>query len=426
MEYWLIDLTKKVICFNFVDLDYILTLELRIIKIIKSYEMFVFKTAKKIIFVLFAILLSNFNALAADFSEERKIAIGKISDGSINEGLNELNELSLNNDAKASYILAIFYLEGKKVSSDQRVAYNYLLKSAGLCYEPALKNIMNLFLLRQGSRFFNPVKAEILINKCKKNNNNILADAKPSKAETSKATINSTSGFSWENVDPGIYFVHYMGSGFAINAQGYFITNQHVIDGCRKVVVNYSNKKGIAKIIAYDKKLDVAVLRVSAPTPYFMPFNNNEIKLGEELISFGYPAPFGLETGPSMQSGTVSNTNLNETKLYFEDGLEIPFKSEGTFTVSIPMAGGVSGGPVINYFGNTRGIAVAGSDFKKHFPNVAGELTLNYVISSDYIVRWLKKNNIEFILREEEKKFSSEELSIYAIRALALIECESQ
>jgi len=387
--------------------------------------MVIFKTTKNILCLLCIVLLPNFSLLAAEFSEERELAVNKVRDGLISEGLNDLKKLSLNNDSKASYILAIFYLEGKKVSADQRVAYNYLFKSAELCYEPALKNIKDLFLLRQGSSFFNPVKAEILVNKCNKNTNNIIVDAKPTITSTPKASSTSTSGiFSWENVDPGFYFPDYMGSGFAINSEGYFITNQHVIDGCRKVIVNYSNKKGIAKITAFDKKLDVAVVRVDAPTPYFMPFNNNQIKLGEELISFGYPAPFGLETGPSMQSGNVSNINLKETKLYYEDGSALPFKPEGTFTVSIPMAGGVSGGPVINYYGNTRGIAVAGSDFKKLFPDVAGELTLSYVISSDYIVRWLKKNNLEFILKEDELNFSSEDLSLYATRALALIECE--
>ena len=386
--------------------------------------MVIFKTTKNILCILCIVILMNFNSLAAEFDDERTIAVNKVRDGLISEGLNDLKKLSLNNDAKASYILAIFYLEGKKVSADQRVAYNYLFKSAELCYEPALKNIKDLFLLRQGSSFFNPVKAEILVNNCNKTDN-IIADTKPTITKTPKASTTSSSGLlSWENVDPGFYFVDARGSGFAINSEGYFITNQHVIDGCRKVVINYSNKKGIAEIAAYNKKLDVAVVRVNAPTPYFMPFNDNQIKLGEELISFGYPRPFNLETGPSMQSGNVSNTNLKETKFIFEDGSELPIKPEGTFTVSIPMAGGVSGGPVINYYGNTRGIAVSGSDFKKLFPEAGGELTLNYVISSDYIVRWLKKNNLEFILRDDEENFSSEDLSIYATRALALLECE--
>jgi len=396
----------------------------KIEKIIKSYEMVIFKTTKNILCLLCIELLPNFSLLAAEFAEERDLAVNKVRDGLISEGLNDLKKLSLNNDAKASYILAIFYLEGKKVSADQRVAYNYLFKSAELCYEPALKNIKDLFLLRQGSSFFNPVKAEILVNNCNKTDN-IIADTKPTITKTPKASTTSSSGLlSWENVDPGFYFVDARGSGFAINSEGYFITNQHVIDGCRKVVINYSNKKGIAEIAAYNKKLDVAVVRVNAPTPYFMPFNDNQIKLGEELISFGYPRPFNLETGPSMQSGNVSNTNLKETKFIFEDGSELPIKPEGTFTVSIPMAGGVSGGPVINYYGNTRGIAVSGSDFKKLFPEAGGELTLNYVISSDYIVRWLKKNNLEFILKDDVKNFSSEDLSLFTTRALALIECE--
>ena len=94
----------------------------KIEKIIKSYEMVIFKTTKNILCLLCIVLLPNFSLLAAEFAEERDLAVNKVRDGLISEGLNDLKKLSLNNDVKYSSICPIkLMLKSTKIITKYQV-----------------------------------------------------------------------------------------------------------------------------------------------------------------------------------------------------------------------------------------------------------------------------------------------------------------
>ena len=78
----------------------------------------------------------------------------------------------------------------------------------------------------------------------------------------------------WLNVAPKAgYSIYSGGSGVAINANGMFITNHHVIDGCSIPTVVYQELRGKAKVLLASEPLDMALLQVDAPTPNFVKFD---------------------------------------------------------------------------------------------------------------------------------------------------------
>ena len=96
------------------------------------------------------------------------------------------------------------------------------------------------------------------------------------------------------------------GSGFIVNKQGYVFTNAHVVEGADIVKVSLVNKKTyVAKVVGVDKKADVAVLKIKAPTedlPVVAFGDSRKLAIGEWVMAIGNP--FGLQN--TVTSGIVS------------------------------------------------------------------------------------------------------------------------
>src|SRR5450432_3630541 len=95
-----------------------------------------------------------------------------------------------------------------------------------------------------------------------------------------------------------------VGSGFIIGADGYVITNAHVVDGADEVTVKLSDKRDFkAKVIGADKRTDIALLKIDAKElPKVTIGDPDKLKVGEWVVAIG--KPFGLEN--TMTAGIVS------------------------------------------------------------------------------------------------------------------------
>jgi serine protease Do len=134
------------------------------------------------------------------------------------------------------------------------------------------------------------------------------------------------------------------GSGFVIGADGLILTNAHVIDGAKKIVVRLTDKREFdAKVVGKDVHTDVAVLKifVSDQLPAFSLGDSDDLQVGEWVMAIGNP--FGLES--SVSSGIVSakGRHLGEAydRLIQTDALLNP---------------GNSGGPLVNARGDVIGV----------------------------------------------------------------------
>ncbi|MEO6033419.1 MAG: Do family serine endopeptidase [Burkholderiaceae bacterium] len=133
-----------------------------------------------------------------------------------------------------------------------------------------------------------------------------------------------------------------VGSGFILGADGYVMTNAHVVDGADEVWVTLTDKREFrARIIGADKRSDVALVKIEATgLPVVRLGDVNKLKVGEWVIAIG--SPFGLES--TVTAGIVSAKSRDTGDL-------VPL-----IQTDVAINPGNSGGPLINMRGEVVGI----------------------------------------------------------------------
>ncbi len=134
------------------------------------------------------------------------------------------------------------------------------------------------------------------------------------------------------------------GSGFIVSADGYILTNAHVVKGADEVVVKLIDKRTFtAKVIGADSRTDVAVLKIPAGNlPAIRIGDPAKLRVGETVAAIG--SPFGFEN--SVTAGIVS---AKERSLPSES--YVPY-----IQTDVPINPGNSGGPLFNMQGEVVGI----------------------------------------------------------------------
>ncbi len=142
-----------------------------------------------------------------------------------------------------------------------------------------------------------------------------------------------------------------IGSGFIINEEGYILTNYHVIEGAKEVVVTLSDGRDVkAKVINYDQNQDVAMLKISDDSikvPAVVELGDSDaLKPGEQVIAIG--TPLSKEFNQTVTAGIVSAVNRTvETS----SGVQV-----NLIQTDAAINPGNSGGPLVNTKGEVVGI----------------------------------------------------------------------
>jgi serine protease Do len=133
-----------------------------------------------------------------------------------------------------------------------------------------------------------------------------------------------------------------VGSGFIISADGYIMTNAHVVEGASDVYVTLTDKREFkAKIIGSDTRTDVALLKIDGNSlPRLVIGDSDKIRAGEWVLAIG--SPFGLEN--TVTAGIIS-AKARDTGDY------LPL-----IQTDVAVNPGNSGGPLINLKGEVIGI----------------------------------------------------------------------
>ena len=145
----------------------------------------------------------------------------------------------------------------------------------------------------------------------------------------------------------GRNFTMGQGSGFFISADGYAVTNNHVVDKAESVEVTTDDgKTHTAKVIGTDPKTDIALIKVEGGNDFpFVPLAEKAPRIGDWVLAVGNP--FGL--GGTVTAGIVSARGRDIGAGPYDDFIQI----------DAPVNKGNSGGPTFDVDGNVIGVNTA-------------------------------------------------------------------
>ena len=168
------------------------------------------------------------------------------------------------------------------------------------------------------------------------------------------------------------------GSGFFITADGYIVTNNHVVDHATQVTITTTDGKTMpAKVVGVDPKTDLALLKAQGSDFPFVTFASQPPRVGDWVIAVGNP--FGL--GGTVTAGIVSARGRDIGSGPYDDFIQI----------DAPVNHGNSGGPTFNDKGEVVGVNTA------IFSPSGGSVGIGFAIASDVVknvVQQLKDNGV--------------------------------
>jgi S1-C subfamily serine protease len=139
------------------------------------------------------------------------------------------------------------------------------------------------------------------------------------------------------------------GSGFVIDRDGTILTNAHVVNGARKVTVQFADKQRVeAKVLGKDESTDLALLKVDRAGLKLSPLplgSSKSVQVGDPAVAIGNP--FGLER--TLTTGVISAVHRS---------IQAPnnFRIDDAIQTDAPINPGNSGGPLIDATGKVIGV----------------------------------------------------------------------
>jgi serine protease Do len=168
-----------------------------------------------------------------------------------------------------------------------------------------------------------------------------------------------------------------LGSGSIISADGYIITNAHVIENAGEIYVRLQDRREFpAKVVGKDTGTDLALLKIEAKDLPFLTYaDSNKVKVGEWVLAIG--SPYGFEN--TLTVGVISATGRSLGNEHY-----VPF-----IQTDAAINPGNSGGPLLNLQGELIGI---NSEIISESGSFAG---LSFAVPSDVVktvIAQLKEN----------------------------------
>lgn len=197
------------------------------------------------------------------------------------------------------------------------------------------------------------------------------------------------------------------GAGFIVSADGYILTNNHVVAGCAEVRI----KPLVVPVVAENARLDLALLKVSAKFKRFATFRDGEIRKGETVVVAGFPLPGVLASDLKITTGTVS-------------GLAGPGNNENLMQLSAPVQKGNSGGPLLDLSGHVVGVVMGKLDALK-LARATGDIpqNVNFAVKAGVARNFMAANGVNAVAAPSEANLPPADVAERAQFYTALIEC---
>ncbi len=190
------------------------------------------------------------------------------------------------------------------------------------------------------------------------------------------------------------------GTGFFVNKDGYIVTNEHVAGICQSLASYINGETHLFKIIALDKRNDLALLRGEYRNKTYLNINILGAEFGEDIMAFGFPLAENLSSSVKLTRGIVSSLSGPENDI-------------SLIQIDAAIQPGNSGGPVLNYNGQVVGVASSGLNkiqmlLDEESPYIPENV--NFAVSANTLTGFLRSNSIT-IFNETYEKQSSQDLA---------------
>lgn len=191
------------------------------------------------------------------------------------------------------------------------------------------------------------------------------------------------------------------GSSFAVNNNGYFVTNFHVVDSCEYLIVNYQGRQTSGKVIAGSKADDLAVIETGKQTPVYLSLSQASAVRGEDISVGGFPI-FGYFT--------------------YSDGVVSALPAAGSIQISAQISSGNSGGPLTDASGRVLGVIV-GAIPAGTYSNTSVGANFNFAIDGSKVSSLLTASSVAFGKNQAITKLNRQQLAKLLEFSTARIDC---
>ncbi|WP_395698561.1 trypsin-like peptidase domain-containing protein [Methylocella sp.] len=202
------------------------------------------------------------------------------------------------------------------------------------------------------------------------------------------------------------------GSGFFVNADGYVLTNAHVVEDCGRLRVFRQKEAGQdAAVVARDERNDLAALRTSLKPERFAALRG-KIRLGEGVAVFGFPLSTLLASSGNFTLGNVTAlAGVVDDSRYLQ--------------ISAPVQPGNSGGPLLDQAGNVVGVVSSKLDALKVAVSI-GDLPQNvaFAIKATVAQSFLQSAGVDYAEGTASEAMAPPDLADAAKAMAVFILCE--
>ncbi len=200
------------------------------------------------------------------------------------------------------------------------------------------------------------------------------------------------------------------GTGFFVNAQGYVITNFHVVDAGKKISCEYQSTKYDAKVIRVDPNNDLALLKLEIAPKEVLTFRGGKsVRTGEDVVVLGFPYYGMVSTHPNITTGLVSSpVGLGDDSRWLQ--------------TTAPVQPGNSGGPMLDSSGHVVGVVVARLNAMA-VAKATGDIpqNINFAIRTPLVKSFLEINEIEFQTEESAETMKVADIGEKAMPGVVLV-----
>lgn len=207
------------------------------------------------------------------------------------------------------------------------------------------------------------------------------------------------------------------GTGFFVSRSGHVLTNLHVVNQCRRIVVAGAFGAQLAQVVGRNARHDLALLRVDATGTETGLFRDDllPVKKGERVAIIGYP-------GESWRTG---KTVTREAEIISDKG---PRGEDTWIQLSDMIEHGNSGGPLLDGYGNVIGVIVAKAviyTYQKSAPENGTYNNSGVAIANSVVKKFLGDYRVPYAFSDAQSALSADRLTDKAQRFVVNVRCET-